>query len=419
MRIAILGWGSLVWDPRDLALGTEWRPDGPSLRLEFARLSGGPNANRLTLVLYETGRESPTLWAVAKHIDLQKAKENLAEREGAKPDDIGFVRTDPNNPALPLADRSKLNSIPAGLVNDEMLRRIDAWRSEHGVDAVIWTDRPWNFVGLTPGAAVAWLRTRIATDPTGVAEQYVRRVPAQIRTPVRERIEDELNWWPIRKSPITTADDLRFKEWSECRSTIARLDGTLVDLRKVGFAFITALLTASSFLSLLGQPGQTGVAAPIQARAAAFSAIMVLVAALFALDSYYSVLLSGAVERALDLEVQTDPPVRITKYLSINAQRSLASWVTLILYLVLLLTAWTVGVVAVGGTITPTGEFQWTWNLAAWNPLARDVAWIGVGLAAFMVAYWVFAAIRTGFHARKKTRKWRPGEDPAEKVPEP
>src|SRR5260221_1634211 len=57
---------------------------------------------------------------------------------------------------------------------------------------------------------------------------------------------------------IQSADDLRFKEWQECRTTIARLDTVLEDLRKVGFSIPVTLLTASTLFGLLGFPGTTG-----------------------------------------------------------------------------------------------------------------------------------------------------------------
>ena len=38
------------------------------------------------------------------------------------------------------------------------------------------------------------------------------------------------------------------EEWKECRSTIDRFDKILVDLRKTGFGFVTALVSAAAFL---------------------------------------------------------------------------------------------------------------------------------------------------------------------------
>src|SRR5207247_1278256 len=106
-------------------------------------------------------------------------------------------------------------------------------------------------------------------------------------------VASQANW-------ITSPDDLRFKEWSECRSSIGRFDVILVDLRKIGFSLITALLSASAFLGFLGiQTAPTGAAPPIEVRTAVFVTIMGLIAALFFVDNYFETLLSGAVDRAL------------------------------------------------------------------------------------------------------------------------
>jgi len=40
MKIAVLAWGSLVWDRRDLAVAGNFEPTGPRLPIEFCRVSG-------------------------------------------------------------------------------------------------------------------------------------------------------------------------------------------------------------------------------------------------------------------------------------------------------------------------------------------------------------------------------------------
>jgi hypothetical protein len=180
-------------------------------------------------------------------------------------------------------------------------------------------------------------------------------------------------------------DDLRFQEWKECRSIIARLDTILVDLRKVGFSLITGLLTASAFLNFLGVPTAQGVPAPAtDVSAAVFIMVMVLVAALFSVDTYYQVLLSGAVERTLDLEAETQPPIRVTRCLSRNAIRSGSSFIIVALYIVLLVTAEGMGIFAAKGTNNLAFASCSTWD---WVP------WVGIKISAVGFIAAVFAFI--------------------------
>ena len=39
MKIAFIGWGSLIKEPRELPIAGEWQSDGPKLWLEFSRIS--------------------------------------------------------------------------------------------------------------------------------------------------------------------------------------------------------------------------------------------------------------------------------------------------------------------------------------------------------------------------------------------
>jgi hypothetical protein len=251
--------------------------------------------------------------------------------------------------------------------------------------------------------------------------------------------------------PITTTDDLRFEDWKECRNTIGRLDQLLADLRKYGFSIITGLLTAGAFL---------GKASTTDLSAAVFVTVMVLVAALFSVDTYYQVLLSGAVERALDLEAQTRPPIWVTKHLSDNATKSGISFIILALYIVLLLTAEGMGLFAaqaLGLAFGWRGPWRWilcvgigivlvgilvalcyrksqcfpgwpptiivvvglpaltialaTFLLSSWvaNPVGVRpcIVFAGMFLALYIQYYWLYCAWRSGLHRQKKQRTWQ------------
>ena len=89
MKIAVLGWGSLIWNPKELDANNEWNNDGPFLPIEFARIS---NNGRLTLVIKEDLKTVQVLWTLMNSKELLKARSNLKEREGTTSiNRIGFV----------------------------------------------------------------------------------------------------------------------------------------------------------------------------------------------------------------------------------------------------------------------------------------------------------------------------------------
>jgi hypothetical protein len=101
---------------------------------------------------------------------------------------------------------------------------------------------------------------------------------------------------------------------------------------------------------------------------------MVLVSALFSVDTYYQVLLSGAVERALDLEAVTDAQIRITRYLNNNARVSKISYLILFMYLTLLASAVGLGIVATGGQIGLNQLYLLWWILGfVWSLVAGSI----------------------------------------------
>ena len=85
-------------------------------------------------------------------------------------------------------------------------------------------------------------------------------------------------------------------EWKECRSSIARFDQIIVDLRKYGFSIITGLLTADAFLLAKIEDLKAWQ------KVAIYIVLAVLIYALFTVDRCFEIFLRGAVERAMQLE---------------------------------------------------------------------------------------------------------------------
>lgn len=173
--IAFLGWGSLVWDPRTLPIHRHWHSDGPFVRAEFLRES---KDRRLTLVLSDTVEPVRSLWSTFSGVGLQEARQALVRREGATVGDIGvWSRGEPN---------------PAGILE------LEQWASARSIKSVVWTALPAKFggqSGVSPTVDEAVFHLGELTGSTrDVAEQYVRRTPAQIDTYYRRRIEAELGW---------------------------------------------------------------------------------------------------------------------------------------------------------------------------------------------------------------------------------
>lgn len=181
--IACIGWGSLIWDTRNLDVDGEWRADGPPMPVEFARQSSD---GRITLVIVQGFASPPTLWSVFNTRDLVEARESLRVRE-----DVPRCRA-----ALSIADWCRSEN-PVS----EPDATISVWASGKGLEAAVWTSLPPKFGGIdgrvpSENEVVAYLR-RLEGEARAAAEEYVRRAPRQIATAYRQAIERALGWTPI------------------------------------------------------------------------------------------------------------------------------------------------------------------------------------------------------------------------------
>ncbi len=185
MHIAILGWGSLLWDPQRLRVDGGWHADGPQLPLELARIS---QDGRLTLVLYPGAPPLTTYWALSTAVTVAEARENLRVREGTVE---RFIAALPARADSATSDEAAVMPI------------IEPWRRRSQLDAVVWTALPPNFEDdehsgrpLTAENAIRYL-LGLPSDQRRKAEEYIRRAPAQIQTPIRQAIEQRLGWRPV------------------------------------------------------------------------------------------------------------------------------------------------------------------------------------------------------------------------------
>ena len=184
MEIAFLGWGSLIWDPRNLRTKGEWKNDGPSLPIEFMRLS---SRRRITLVIYPGEREVQTLWIKADFEDLDDAIDNLSTRESTVSGWIGYV-------TLPDCT-SRCRAEPGEL------EHIQQWAKEKELDAVVWTDLKDNPKRFTKETGMQMNKDNIIKylgslqgNALESAKEYVQKAPKQIDTELRHRIKKELGW---------------------------------------------------------------------------------------------------------------------------------------------------------------------------------------------------------------------------------
>jgi hypothetical protein len=189
MKIAVLAWGSLVWDPRDLQ-AAEFAPNGPLLPIEFCRISAD---GRLTLVVDETfGAVCTTYSAPSALQSLDAAIENLHVREGMQnARGVGFVELASGKQSETALER-----------HPEAVATIAAWAKPNGYDATIWTALASNFDEPDKGgepfsvtAAIRYLERLEEGDAAKFARalDYIRKAPCEVETPVRDEVNKR---WP-------------------------------------------------------------------------------------------------------------------------------------------------------------------------------------------------------------------------------
>lgn len=188
-RIACLGWGSLLWDPRTLPLAGPFQRQGPSLPIEFSRVALD---GRVTLVIDSTALDTQTYWAPLAVESLDGAIAGLGLRERIAPDRwsdwIGL-------------QSNSMRGANSGRADPVVRERIADWLCDQGLDAIVWTALPSrrpNGDERKPDTEELLTHLKsLSGEARSRAEEYIRRAPGSLRTFNRVRFEEELGWNPV------------------------------------------------------------------------------------------------------------------------------------------------------------------------------------------------------------------------------
>ncbi len=181
VKIACLGWGSLIWDPQTLPMASGWHTDGPQLPIEFARQS---KEGHITLVVTEAASPVRVLWCELAAKTPKEGFTALVKREritARDPSRVIGLWTMGQDPVGPIAGS------------------IAGWAAAKSIDAVVWTALGPKFGGedrIPSQDEVVNCLTGLGGDVRRRAEEYVRCAPAQISTTYRTAIETAIGWTP-------------------------------------------------------------------------------------------------------------------------------------------------------------------------------------------------------------------------------
>lgn len=176
MKIACIGWGSLIWNPQILKIKGKWFEDGPLLPIEFARQSGN---GRITLVIEENADPIRTLWILMSTNNLVDAIESLRKREGTAARHVHFQKSD---------------SKPITKIQEIVLQ----WLKEKNIDCAIWTGLPPKFKekdNIVPSIDELFVYfDTVDYEVLKSSAEYVINTPKQVDTNYRRELERKFNW---------------------------------------------------------------------------------------------------------------------------------------------------------------------------------------------------------------------------------
>ena len=184
-RIAILGWGSLIWDLEILTPHTtgSWLMEhGPRLPMEFSRISPKRKLGLVVCLDPVAGVECTTNVIQSTKSDISHTIDDLAARERAPLGLIGAVH----------CNRLRKGRMP------DVCSAVADWCEANSWDGAVWTDLEPNFFEYTKrdftiDAGLTYLRA-LPSENLVEAHNYIESAPHQTRTPLRAALAQD-TWW--------------------------------------------------------------------------------------------------------------------------------------------------------------------------------------------------------------------------------
>jgi len=179
VKIAFLGWGSLLWEGgKEFDRWHEpWSNDGPSLKIEFSRISHS-RSGALTLVIdHEHGNEVCVAWCLSKRQSMHEAACDIHTREGTT-----------------LANIAQLVITPQVIKRDSE-DPIISWARTKQLSCVVWTALSSNFEKkrgqpFSVSAATSYLKS-LGPASQAKAIEYIRRAPTFVKTNLRTSLQSD------------------------------------------------------------------------------------------------------------------------------------------------------------------------------------------------------------------------------------
>ena len=183
-QIAIIGWGSLIWDLEILAphVAGDWHMEtGPLLPMEFSRVSPKRKLGLAVCLDPESGVPCQTHIIRSKRSNIREAIQDLQARERAPDGLIGAYHPDFQHGRMP-----------------SVVAQVQDWCEAKGWSGAVWTDLEPNFEAHTKqtfsvAEGIQYLKT-LRGESLAEAHNYIQNAPAQTATPLRAALAKDA-WW--------------------------------------------------------------------------------------------------------------------------------------------------------------------------------------------------------------------------------